>query len=129
MQLTLNTSAVQCGCLAPTGLVVLSVVDSLCSLIPTDLPVKMVTGTIALQVGDVNDNCPSLTSNMKAVCSDTQIINVTAVDVDGDPNAAPFNFSIVTEKSQGEWRLEPLNGMVPYLYYYLFYLNIDALEP
>ncbi|XP_041791132.1 desmoglein-1-like [Chelmon rostratus] len=74
-----------------------------------DLPVKMVTGTIALQVGDVNDNCPSLTSNMKAVCSDTQIINVTAVDVDGDPNAAPFNFSIVTEKSQGEWRLEPLN--------------------
>lgn len=71
----------------------------------------MVTGTVALQVGDVNDNCPTLTNAVKYICSDTEVVDVTAVDEDGEPNSAPFSFSLVAEKSQGEWRVEPLNGM------------------
>jgi len=76
----------------------------------------MSTGTIALQVGDVNDNCPTLTKQKEHICSDTEILTVTAVDSDGDPNSAPFNFLVVSGKSQGEWRVEPLNGMIPCFY-------------
>lgn len=75
----------------------------------------MITGTIALQVGDVNDNCPSLTNKVEYICSDTEVITVTAVDEDGDPNSAPFSFSLVAKDSLEEWRVEPLNGMVPYV--------------
>lgn len=82
-------------------------------MIPTETPPKIVTGTIALKVGDVNDNCPVLTHNVEYVCSDTEVINITAVDEDGEPNSAPFSFSLVPE-SQKEWSIEPLNGMVPY---------------
>lgn len=70
----------------------------------------MVTGTIALQVGDVNDNCPSLASDMEYSCSGEEVLAVTAVDQDGDPNSAPFTFSLVEEKTRGRWRLEPANG-------------------
>lgn len=72
----------------------------------------MATGTIALKVGDANDNCPSLVNRVEHVCTDTEVVNVTAVDEDGDPNSAPLNFSIVTKESRGEWRVEPLNGEV-----------------
>ncbi|XP_037626194.1 desmoglein-2-like [Sebastes umbrosus] len=74
-----------------------------------DVPPKMVTGTIALQVGDVNDNCPTLTDHIEYICSDTEVVNVTAVDEDGDPNSAPLSFRLVAEESQGKWRVEPLN--------------------
>lgn len=86
----------------------------LCFLIPTDMPPKVITGTVALQVGDVNDNCPTLTSHVEYICSDTTVVNVTAVDEDGHPNAAPFNFSLVSDES--EWRVEPLNGMIQFLF-------------
>lgn len=88
----------------------------------TDVPPKIVTGTIALQVGDENDNCPSLTNNVRYTCSDTEVIYVTAVDEDGDPNSAPFSFSLLEKESQDEWRIEidPFNGMITYFYYYLF---------
>ncbi|XP_049911254.1 desmoglein-2-like [Epinephelus moara] len=68
------------------------------------------TGTIALKVGDVNDDCPTLTNHVEYICSDTEVINVTAVDKDGDPNSAPFTFLLVEEESRGDWRVEPLNG-------------------
>ena len=79
-------------------------------LISTDTTHKMTTGTIALKVGDTNDNCPSLVNRLEHVCEDTEVVHVTAVDKDGDPNSAPLTFSIVTKESQGEWRVEPLNG-------------------
>uniref|UniRef100_UPI003AABC8CE desmoglein-2.1-like n=1 Tax=Centroberyx gerrardi TaxID=166262 RepID=UPI003AABC8CE len=74
-----------------------------------DLPSKTATGTIALQVGDVNDNCPMLTSNLEYVCSDTKVVNITAEDEDGDPNGAPLLFSLVPEESRGEWKVEPIS--------------------
>ncbi len=80
------------------------------------MPPKTATGTVALQVGDANDNCPTLTNNVQYVCSDTEVINVTAVDEDGDPNSAPLSFSLITEESRKEWRIEPTNGVVPYFW-------------
>lgn len=76
----------------------------------SESPGGMATGTIALQVGDANDNCPSLTSTVEYSCSGTEVFTVTAVDEDGDPNAAPFTFSLVEGESQGEWGIEPANG-------------------
>lgn len=76
----------------------------------SESPGGMATGTIALQVGDANDNCPSLASNVEYSCSDTEVFTVTAVDEDGDPNAAPFTFGLVEGESQREWGIEPANG-------------------
>ncbi|KAM6962568.1 desmoglein-2.1-like [Aplochiton taeniatus] len=74
-----------------------------------DDPAKTSTGTIALQVGDSNDNCPELTSTLEYVCTDTESVNVTAQDVDGEPNGAPFHFSLVPEETRGQWGVDPLN--------------------
>ncbi|XP_029988608.1 desmoglein-2-like [Sphaeramia orbicularis] len=75
-----------------------------------DMPAKTATGTIALQVGDVNDNCPELTTTVEYICEGTAAINVTGHDDDGDPNGAPLSFSVVAEKSRWEWKVEPLDG-------------------
>uniref|UniRef100_A0A673FQP4 Cadherin domain-containing protein n=1 Tax=Sinocyclocheilus rhinocerous TaxID=307959 RepID=A0A673FQP4_9TELE len=63
------------------------------------------TGTIALQVEDLNDNCPKLLNNVQTVCSDTRVVNVTAEDEDSDPNGAPLEFRLIQEKTKGKWNL------------------------
>lgn len=68
------------------------------------------TGTIALQVEDLNDNCPKLLNNVQTVCHDTRVVNVTAEDKDSDPNGAPLEFSLIQEKTRGRWNLQRLNG-------------------
>lgn len=75
------------------------------------MPSKTATGTLALQVGDANDNCPTLIDPVQKLCSYTEVVNITAEDEDGDPNSAPFTFSFVDETSMKKWRVEPLNGM------------------
>uniref|UniRef100_A0A671PA55 Desmoglein-1-beta-like n=1 Tax=Sinocyclocheilus anshuiensis TaxID=1608454 RepID=A0A671PA55_9TELE len=67
------------------------------------------TGTIALQVEDLNDNCPKLLNNVQTVCSDTRIVNVTAEDEDSDPNGAPLEFSLIQEKTKGKWNLQRID--------------------
>ncbi|XDV41905.1 hypothetical protein PO909_010686 [Leuciscus waleckii] len=69
------------------------------------------TGTIALQVEDLNDNCPKLLDNVKTVCSDTRVVNVTAEDIDSYPNGAPLKFSLIQEKTRGKWNLERINDV------------------
>uniref|UniRef100_A0A672T6X3 Cadherin domain-containing protein n=1 Tax=Sinocyclocheilus grahami TaxID=75366 RepID=A0A672T6X3_SINGR len=66
------------------------------------------TGTIALQVEDLNDNCPKLLNNVQTVCSDTRVVNVTAEDEDSDPNGAPLEFRLIQEKTKGKWNLASL---------------------
>lgn len=90
--------------------------DYLHVLILTEAPFRIATGTIALQVGDVNDNCPSLVNNIEYACAGTEVINVTALDVDGDPNSAPLSFEFDAGESQRNWRIEPLNGMILLIY-------------
>jgi len=68
------------------------------------------TGTIALQVEDLNDNCPKLLGNVQTVCSDTKVVNVTAEDSDSYPNGAPLKFNLIQEKTKGKWNLLTING-------------------
>uniref|UniRef100_A0A672T554 Desmoglein-2-like n=1 Tax=Sinocyclocheilus grahami TaxID=75366 RepID=A0A672T554_SINGR len=77
--------------------------------ITQDLPSKTATGTIAIQVEDFNDHCPTLTSKVKTLCTDKDAVLVTAVDEDAPPNGAPFTFNVVPEGTKGKWTVEHLN--------------------
>ncbi|XP_073535304.1 desmoglein-2-like isoform X2 [Phyllobates terribilis] len=65
--------------------------------ISEDIPGKTATGTIAIEVEDVNDNCPILINPEQTVCNDAPFINLTATDPDGFPNGAPLKFMVVDE--------------------------------
>lgn len=60
-------------------------------------PQKTVTGTILINVEDVNDNCPVLVDSVRSVCADAPYVNVTAEDLDGPRNSGPFTFSIIDQ--------------------------------
>ncbi|XP_067274603.1 desmoglein-2.1 [Pseudorasbora parva] len=81
------------------------------------------TGTIALQVEDLNDNCPKLLNNVQTVCSNTRVVNVTAEDTDSYPNGAPLKFNLIEEKTRGKWNLETINDVSASL------LTEDSLWP
>ncbi|XP_064410253.1 desmoglein-2 [Latimeria chalumnae] len=65
--------------------------------ITEDHPAKTATGTILLNIEDVNDHCPTIVNMAPHMCKNAGRINVTAVDEDADPNAGPFTFHIVDE--------------------------------
>ncbi|XP_039610597.1 desmoglein-2-like [Polypterus senegalus] len=79
--------------------------------ISDDMPAKTSTGTIAIQVEDFNDHCPTLTTTSTNLCTDEKSIVVTAVDQDFDPNGPPFKFAIVNEPNikQKQWTIEKIN--------------------
>ncbi|KAM7410640.1 hypothetical protein PAMA_001872 [Pampus argenteus] len=77
--------------------------------ITKDLPAKTATGTIAIQVEDFNDHCPTLTNNIQTMCTIHDSIIVTAKDEDAFPNGPPFHFDIVPEGTEGKWQVEHLN--------------------
>lgn len=76
----------------------------------TDMPTKTATGTIAIQVEDFNDHCPTLTSNFQTICTTADSVIVSAKDEDSFPNGPPFDFAIVPEGTKGKWQVEHLNG-------------------
>ena len=77
---------------------------------PTDMPDKTATGTIAIQVEDFNDHCPTLTSKIQTMCTEQSSVVVNAVDEDVSPNGPPFRYDIIPEGTKGKWRVEHLNG-------------------
>ncbi|XP_041647445.1 desmoglein-2-like [Cheilinus undulatus] len=77
--------------------------------ITDDMPRKTATGTVAIQVEDFNDHCPTLTANIQTMCIPADSIIVNAKDEDLSPNGAPFTFQIIPEGTEGKWRLEYLN--------------------
>uniref|UniRef100_A0A674MY22 Desmoglein-2-like n=1 Tax=Takifugu rubripes TaxID=31033 RepID=A0A674MY22_TAKRU len=77
--------------------------------ITNDMPSKTATGTIAIQVEDFNDHCPTLTSTTETMCHWDNFVYVTAKDEDDFPNSAPFDFTVIEESSKGKWVVEPLN--------------------
>ncbi|KAK2836046.1 hypothetical protein Q5P01_016530 [Channa striata] len=77
--------------------------------ISDDMPDKTATGTIAIQVEDFNDHCPTLTSNVQSMCTTDDAVIVNAVDEDTYPNGPPFDFAIIPEGTQGKWQVEHLN--------------------
>lgn len=74
------------------------------------MPSKTATGTIAIQVLDHNDHCPTLTTTRSTLCSDVKTVNVTGFDEDVSPNAAPFTFRIIPKGTRGSWDVEVING-------------------
>lgn len=75
-----------------------------------DMPIQTATGTIAIHVEDLNDNCPVLISTQEYLCSGTERFNVTAEDLDANPNGAPLKFTLVSEESMGAWMVEEISG-------------------
>lgn len=75
------------------------------------MPPKTATGTIAVQVADSNDHCPTLSSTASGLCSDKKTVFITAFDEDAHPNADPFSFTIIPGGTKGSWDLEVINGM------------------
>lgn len=82
----------------------------MCFLYILEQPPLTSTGTIALQVEDLNDNCPKLLDNVQNICSDTTVVNVTAEDSDLYPNGAPLEFRLIHEKTKGKWNMQRING-------------------
>ncbi|KAL7875617.1 hypothetical protein AOLI_G00105800 [Acnodon oligacanthus] len=72
-------------------------------------PTKTATGTIAIQVEDFNDHCPTLTSPAQTICYGDSILYATAVDGDNFPNGEPFEFKVVTKSTKEKWSIEHLN--------------------
>lgn len=77
--------------------------------ITEDMPAKTATGTVAIQVKDFNDHCPTLTSNIQTMCTTDDAVIVNAKDEDAFPNGPPFHFDIVPEGNEGKWQVEHLN--------------------
>uniref|UniRef100_A0AAZ3R5P2 Cadherin domain-containing protein n=1 Tax=Oncorhynchus tshawytscha TaxID=74940 RepID=A0AAZ3R5P2_ONCTS len=77
--------------------------------ITTDLPSKTATGTIAIQVEDFNDHCPTLTATTTTMCLGDTAVYVMAVDGDAFPNGAPFKFRVIQDDSKQKWMVEHLN--------------------
>ncbi|KAL0966166.1 hypothetical protein UPYG_G00291820 [Umbra pygmaea] len=78
--------------------------------ITTDIPPKTATGTVAIQVEDFNDHCPTLTATSTTMCLGETAVYVDAVDSDSFPNGAPFTFRVIQEDSQQKWNVEHVNG-------------------
>lgn len=76
----------------------------------TDTPSQTATGTIAIQVEDFNDNCPTLTTKLQTICIPLDSVTVAAKDEDLYPNGPPFDFSVIPEGTEGKWKVEHLNG-------------------
>ncbi|MEQ2247675.1 hypothetical protein ILYODFUR_011594 [Ilyodon furcidens] len=77
--------------------------------ITNETPSKTATGTIAIQVEDFNEHCPTLTSTTQTMCFGDNVIYVTAEDRDMFPNSAPFDFTIIQSNSKEKWIMEPFN--------------------
>uniref|UniRef100_A0A8D3BMF8 Cadherin domain-containing protein n=1 Tax=Scophthalmus maximus TaxID=52904 RepID=A0A8D3BMF8_SCOMX len=77
--------------------------------ITEDMPSTTATGTVAIQVQDLNDHCPIVTSNMQTMCTTDYAVIVNAQDEDTYPNGPPFDFFIVPEGTKGKWKVEHLN--------------------
>ncbi|XP_039907190.1 desmoglein-2-like [Simochromis diagramma] len=77
--------------------------------ITEDMPSKTATGTIAIQVEDLNDHCPILTSNTYIICTRENTVILNANDEDAYPNGPPFKFEIIPEGTKGQWKVEHLN--------------------
>ncbi|KAJ4943542.1 hypothetical protein JOQ06_006042, partial [Pogonophryne albipinna] len=77
--------------------------------ITDDTPSKTATGTIAIQVLDSNDHCPTLTTTHSTQCTDETTVYVTAFDEDANPNGAPFTFRVIPDGTRGSWDVEVVN--------------------
>ncbi|XP_054840895.1 desmoglein-1-like [Eublepharis macularius] len=75
----------------------------------TESPFTTATGTIVLTIEDVNDNCPTVSSEVRKVCMSSPTVIITAKDLDDYPNGQPFQFTIVAQPAQTSWTIRVVN--------------------
>ncbi|NXW22595.1 DSG1A protein, partial [Circaetus pectoralis] len=71
------------------------------------------TGTIVLSIQDINDNCPTINTELRKVCMHSPSVIITAKGMDGDLYGSPFTFSIHGEP-QTTWIIRSIN-VIPIL--------------
>ncbi|XP_040910707.1 desmocollin 2 like [Toxotes jaculatrix] len=74
-----------------------------------DTSSKTGTGTVIIQVEDVNDNKPLLPTGELVMCEKDGSVMVVAEDKDEIPLSHPFTFTLM-EDSKEKWSLQTLNG-------------------
>lgn len=66
---------------------------------------------VTVNVLDVNDNKPVLTTKDASVCVKTlDPVILKAEDADGDPFAEPFTFTLEKPTKYPNWKLDPIDG-------------------
>ncbi|KAL8182206.1 UNVERIFIED_CONTAM: hypothetical protein K2H54_047710 [Gekko kuhli] len=80
--------------------------------ITEDYPSKTATGTIAIQVQNVNFHCPTITTRATTICADAKFANITVEDHDPHPNGGPFTFSVINEpeRMSDKWVIGQVDG-------------------
>lgn len=73
------------------------------------------TGTLQIYLIDVNDNVPVLDPQEALVCERSRHgypVNITATDLDSEPNAGPYVFELPSYPSSARrnWTISRLNG-------------------
>nr|XP_033777135.1 desmocollin-3-like [Geotrypetes seraphini] len=83
------------------------------TVLATDDSGKTSTGTLVIQLVDVNDNVPGITHNDGFVCMNGKnYAEIHATDNDSPPNCAPFKFSLDTTNNtdiQKQWQIQQLD--------------------
>uniref|UniRef100_A0AAR2JBR8 Cadherin-like protein 26 n=1 Tax=Pygocentrus nattereri TaxID=42514 RepID=A0AAR2JBR8_PYGNA len=74
------------------------------------------TGTLIIQVGDLNDNLPILEVNTLGMClsDEATMTNITAVDLDLPPYSSPFTYELLGDV-KGKWSIDPTRGTTVHL--------------
>ncbi|XP_036447382.1 cadherin-like protein 26 [Colossoma macropomum] len=69
------------------------------------------TGTLIIQVGDLNDNLPIIEVNTLGMClsDEATTANITAVDLDLPPYSSPFTYELLGDV-KGKWSIDPSVG-------------------
>uniref|UniRef100_UPI00358E5A7A cadherin-2-like n=1 Tax=Myxine glutinosa TaxID=7769 RepID=UPI00358E5A7A len=90
------------------------------------------TGTLLLELTDVNDNAPTVRPVEAEVCEspNSRGINITADDADVEHNAGPFSFELVSSPRdiRRNWTLERVDGRRVHLRMRLHYLPVGRYE-
>ncbi|XP_063815399.1 cadherin-4 isoform X2 [Pseudophryne corroboree] len=90
------------------------------------------TGTLQIQLIDINDNAPELLPKESQICErfNSHGINVTATDMDRKPSGDPFVFELPTVPStiRRNWTITRINGNYARLSLQIGYLESGVYE-
>ncbi|KAG8131652.1 hypothetical protein E2320_009562, partial [Naja naja] len=96
------------------------------------IPPASGTGTLQIYLIDINDNAPELQPKEAQICErpNLNVINITAVDADIDPNVGPFVFELPSVPSaiRKNWTIKRLNGDYAQLGLQIMYLEAGVYD-
>ncbi|XP_036179544.1 desmoglein-4 isoform X2 [Myotis myotis] len=73
---------------------------------------KTATGTICIEVPDVNDYCPVIVAESNAICTASPSILISARDINHHSYGSPFTFCVVDQPpgTANLWDIKPVNA-------------------